>query len=121
MVVHDGDIVYNTLNTNMKDKKMASTEVAVKTQIQLKEPPMFRLIYVNDNKTSCEFVIDSLNDHFGYTVETAQKIADDVHTLGSAVVAVLPFEVAEQKGIEITAEARRENYPLQIKIEKEEA
>ena len=105
----------------MKDKKMSSTEVEVKTQIQLTEPPMFRLIYVNDNKTSFEFVIESLNDHFGYSFEVAEKIANDVHNLGSAVVAVLPFEVAEQKGIEITAEARRENYPLQIKIEKEQA
>jgi ATP-dependent Clp protease adapter protein ClpS len=33
------------------------------------------------------------------------------------VVAVLPYEVAEQKGIEITVDARAEGYPLQIKLE----
>ena len=99
---------------------MSSTEIAVKAKIQLEEPPLFRLIYVNDNKTSFEFVIDSLMSHFGYTIETSEKIANDVHTQGSAVVAILPYEVAEQKGIEITAQARREQYPLQIKIEKDQ-
>jgi ATP-dependent Clp protease adapter protein ClpS len=41
----------------------------------------------------------------------------DVHGSGSAVVAVLPYELAEQKGIEITVSARAEGYPLQIKLE----
>jgi ATP-dependent Clp protease adapter protein ClpS len=33
------------------------------------------------------------------------------------VVAVLPYEVAEQKGIEVTVAARSQDYPLQIKLE----
>jgi ATP-dependent Clp protease adapter protein ClpS len=33
------------------------------------------------------------------------------------VVAVLPYELAEQKGVEITVQARGEGYPLQIKLE----
>ena len=32
---------------------------------------------------------------------------------------VLPFEIAEQKGIEVTLSARSLNYPLQIKLEPE--
>ena len=43
----------------------------------------------------------------------------DIHDQGSAVVAVLPYEVAEQKGIEVTVHARSNNYPLQIKLEPE--
>jgi len=35
------------------------------------------------------------------------------------VVAVLPYEIAEQKGIEITVHARNNDYPLQIKLEPE--
>jgi ATP-dependent Clp protease adapter protein ClpS len=33
------------------------------------------------------------------------------------VVAVLPFEIAEQKGIEVTISARALSFPLQIKLE----
>jgi ATP-dependent Clp protease adapter protein ClpS len=44
-------------------------------------------------------------------------ITQDIHSAGSAVVAVLPYEVAEQKGIEVTVHARTNNYPLQVKLE----
>lgn len=119
MVVHDGNIVYNTLNNYMKDKKMSNTEVAVKTNLALKEPPMFKVVYVNDNKTSFEFVISSLCEHFSYVSDTAERIANLIHTEGAATAAVLPYEVAEQKGIEITMNARQQGYPLQIRIEKD--
>jgi ATP-dependent Clp protease adapter protein ClpS len=43
----------------------------------------------------------------------------NIHDQGSAVVAVLPYEIAEQKGIEVTLDARAQGYPLLIKIEAE--
>ena len=98
---------------------MAQTDIVTKPIIGLTEPPMFKVIYINDNQTSMEFVIDSLIDYFHYTEETAIKITHDIHEQGSAVVAVLPFEVAEQKGIEVTVAARSQSYPLQVKLEPE--
>jgi ATP-dependent Clp protease adapter protein ClpS len=35
-------------------------------------------------------------------------------------VAVLPYEIAEQKGIEVTVMARAQSYPLQVKLEPED-
>ena len=100
---------------------MSNTGTITKIQINqgLAEPPMFRIIYLNDNATPMEFVIETLIDSFEYSVETAEKITQDIHETGSAVVAVLPFEIAEQKGIEVTVQARSQNYPLQIKLEPE--
>ena len=104
----------------MKDTKMSvDTAVAIKPKVDIKEPPMFKVVYVNDNKTSVQFVVESLVDHFSYVADTAERIAEIIHTEGAAVAAVLPFEVAEQKGIEVTIEARKQGYPLQIRIEKE--
>jgi ATP-dependent Clp protease adaptor protein ClpS len=97
----------------------ADTSTVVKTNQSLQEPPMFKLIYLNDNKTSMDFVIDSLIDIFDYTVDTAEKITVDIHETGSAVVAVLPYEMAEQKGIEVTVTARTNGFPLQVKLEPE--
>lgn len=96
---------------------MANAETSVKTNTSLKEPPLFKIIYINDDKTTVEFVINSLVEHFEYTEDTAEKITLDIHDAGSAVVAILPYEVAEQKGIEVTVSARTEGYPLQIKLE----
>lgn len=97
----------------------ADTVSRTKSQVELQEPPMFKVIYLNDNQTSMEFVIESLIDVFNYTPQTAVQITEDIHQGGSAVVAVLPYEVAEQKGIEVTVSARSQNYPLQIKLEPE--
>jgi ATP-dependent Clp protease adaptor protein ClpS len=103
---------------------MAQTETKPRTKIQpnldIKEPPMYKVIYINDNQTSMGFVIESLIQYFDYTITTAEHITNDIHESGSAVVAVLPYEIAEQKGIEITLTARNNGYPLQIKLEPEQ-
>jgi ATP-dependent Clp protease adaptor protein ClpS len=100
---------------------MSQSDVVAKTKVveAIKEPPMFKIIYLNDNQTPMDFVIETLIDSFNYNPQTAVKITEDIHNLGSAVVAVLPYEVAEQKGIEVTVCARSNNYPLQIKLEPE--
>jgi len=100
---------------------MAQAGVVTKIQINeaLKEPPMFKVIYLNDSQTTVEFVIETLMNFFDYTPDTAVKITQDIHEAGSAIVAVLPYEVAEQKGIEVTVHARSNNYPLQVKLEPE--
>ena len=102
---------------------MSQTDAATKIKINesIKEPSMFRVIYLNDNTTTMEFVVESLIEFFDYNTETAIKITEDIHNNGQAIVAVLPHEVAEQKGTEVLHSARTQNYPLQIKLEPEEA
>jgi ATP-dependent Clp protease adaptor protein ClpS len=109
------------LSTTLKDLGMSQSDsvTKIKTLEGIKEPPMFKIIYLNDNQTSIEFVIETLIDFFNYTTQTAVKITEDIHTDGSAVVAVLPYEIAEQKGIEVTLCARSNNFPLQVKLEPE--
>lgn len=95
------------------------SKVRIKPNLKLAEPPLFKVIYLNDEQTSMEFVIQSLVDHFNYTTDTALTITTGIHESGSAVVAILPYEIAEQKGSEVTLEAREEGYPLQVKLEAE--
>lgn len=97
-----------------------SKKIGSRTAQQVKEPSLFRVIYLNDDETTADFVVDSLVQHFDYTEATAAMITNTIHETGAATVAVLPYEIAEQKGIEITVEARSNNYPLQIKLEPEE-
>ena len=99
----------------------SDTRTRIKPSEAVKEPPMFRVVYLNDNATSMEFVVESLVEYFEYTPETAEQITIDIHEDGSACVAVLPYEIAEQKGVEVTVSARSQNYPLQIKLEPETA
>ena len=96
-----------------------ATKVTVKPNLKVPEPPMFKVIYMNNDKTTMDFVVRSLIDHFNYTTDTAMTITTGIHEQGSAVVAVLPYEIAEQKGMEVTLDARNEGFPLQVKIEAE--
>jgi ATP-dependent Clp protease adaptor protein ClpS len=89
--------------------------IAVKTNIP--EPVQYRVIYINDDVTTQEFVIETLKIVFNYDQGAAEALTLRVHEEGSAVVAVLPHELAEQKGIEATMLARNNGYPLQVKIE----
>ena len=100
---------------------MSQSDTATKIQVNydVKEPPMFRVIYLDDNLTSAEFVVESLVSVFSYNNDTALQITENIHNEGSAVVAVLPYEIAEQKGVEVTMSARSQNYPLQLKLEPE--
>jgi ATP-dependent Clp protease adaptor protein ClpS len=93
------------------------TRSKIKPNIALKEPPLFRIIYINDEVTSMEFVVGSLIDYFNYNPDTASHITTEIHEKGSAIVAVLPYEIAEQRGIEVTLDARAQGYPLQVKVE----
>ena len=93
------------------------TKIKIKPNLALREPALYKIIYMNDDVTSMEFVITSLIDYFEYTADTASSITQNIHQEGSAVVAILPYEIAEQKGIEVTLEARSQGYPLQVKVE----
>jgi ATP-dependent Clp protease adaptor protein ClpS len=95
------------------------TKVKIKPNVALQEPPLFKIIYMNDDVTTMDFVIGSLVDYFNYTTDTALNITKNIHDEGSAVVAILPYEIAEQKGIEVTLDARAQGFPLQIKVEAE--
>lgn len=97
----------------------AETKSKIKPNLAIKEPPLYKIIYMNDEHTSMEFVVSSLIEYFNYTSATADAITTDIHEQGSAVVAVLPYEIAEQRGIEVTLDARAHGFPLQVKVEAE--
>lgn len=102
---------------------MATTDVEVKIDEKIKinatEPKRYKVIFLNDDKTPIEFVIELLTTVFRHTNETAKDITLKVHNDGSAVVGVYTFEIAEQKGVEATHIARQAGFPLQIKIDPE--
>jgi ATP-dependent Clp protease adaptor protein ClpS len=98
----------------------ADVRTKIKPNLKLSEPSLFKVMYINDDVTTMEFVVSSLIKYFDYTEDTAHTITEDIHSKGSATVAILPFEIAEQKGTEVTMAARTLGYPLRIKIESKD-
>ena len=95
----------------------AVTKTRPQPNFDLKEPSMYKIIYINDNVTTMEFVIESLVTIFNHSPEDAEAITVKIHEEGSGVAAILPYEMAEQKGVEVTQLARNNGFPLQIKLE----
>lgn len=91
--------------------------VKTNTKEKLQEPPLYKVIYINDEVTTLEFVIESLVVIFNFERDVAEELAYKIHKDGSAVVVVLPYEMAEQKGVEVTVLARNNGFPLQIRLE----
>ena len=103
----------------MSNEFETTTEQRIQPNLALQEPPLYKVVYLNDEVTTVEFVVDSLCEFFDYNPDTASNITTDIHSNGSAIVAVLPYEIAEQKGIEVTLDARSKGFPLQVRVEAE--
>jgi ATP-dependent Clp protease adaptor protein ClpS len=100
---------------------MTATDIQIdeKIKIEITEPKRYKVLFLNDDKTPIDFVIDVLMSVFKHTEETAKDLTLKVHHEGSAVVGTFTYEIAEQKGIETTQLARQAGFPLQIKIDPE--
>jgi ATP-dependent Clp protease adaptor protein ClpS len=101
----------------MTTKIKSQIRPRIDPKLNISEPPSFRVIYINDETTTQEFVVETLKLIFHYDQGGAEAITAKVHAEGSAVVAVLPHEIAEQKGFEVTVLARNNGFPLQVKLE----
>jgi len=102
-----------------KTKTNTVTRPRIEPKLHIPEPPNYRVIYINDESTTMEFVVETLKVIFNYDEGAAMALTTRVHEEGSAVVAVMPYEMAEQKGIEVTLLARNNGFPLQVKIEQD--
>lgn len=90
-----------------------------KIKVSLQPPKMWKVVFLNDDHTPMEFVMELLTEIFKHTESDAKNITMEIHNEGSAIVGVYTHEIAEQKGIESTHLARSNGFPLQITVEQE--
>ena len=95
----------------------SNVQVEEKVKMTFKEPGKYAVVYVNDDKTPMDFVIDSLIKHFQYNQEQAHKMTNTIHNDGKGVVAMYNFEIAEQKATEVKVDAVQHGHPLEVKVE----
>jgi len=100
---------------------MTTADPTIKSRItpreDIPEPVLYNVVYINDEVTTREFVIETLVIIFDYTQIDAEALTQKIHDTGSGIAATLPFEMAEQKGVEVTSLARTNGFPLVIKLE----
>jgi len=99
---------------------MTDTGGAVKerVQVQKKEPTLYKVVLLNDDYTTMEFVVEVLMSVFQKTASEAYQIMMNVHVNGRGIAGVYPWEVAETKAETVISTARESGFPLQAVTEE---
>lgn len=84
---------------------------------KLKEPPMYKVILLNDDYTPMEFVVEVLQMFFGMNREKATQVMLAVHTTGKATCGIFTKDVAETKSAQVNQYAQDNQHPLVSDIE----
>lgn len=96
------------------------TATETKRKEQLKKPPLFKVLFHNDNYTTMEFVVWVLQCVFHKSESDSQLIMLSVHRNGMGVAGVYPRDVAETKVNQTHQLAKEHEFPLKLSIEPEE-
>jgi ATP-dependent Clp protease adaptor protein ClpS len=94
------------------------SKVLPKKGQKLQEPRDFKVVLLNDNYTTKEFVVEVLKLIFHKNPEEANRIMLNVHHKGRGVVGVYAWDIANTKANQVHAIARQYEYPLRCVIEE---
>lgn len=82
-------------------------------------PTLYRVILMNDDYTSMEFVVAVLETIFKKTPAEAVQVMLQVHNKGSGTAGVYPKQIAETKIAQVDQRAKEYGYPLKCIMEPE--
>jgi ATP-dependent Clp protease adaptor protein ClpS len=85
---------------------------------EIKEPPLYKVVLMNDDYTPMEFVVMLLETLFGMDREKATRIMLHVHTQGKGVCGIYTHEIAETKVAQVNEYSRRYQHPLLCNMEE---
>jgi ATP-dependent Clp protease adaptor protein ClpS len=87
---------------------------------EVKQPPLFKVVLINDDYTPMEFVVDVLQIFFRMNREQATHVMLTVHTQGKGVCGIYTRDIAETKAAQVNQYARENEHPLLCEIEASE-
>lgn len=90
------------------------SNVRERTNIDLKTPRQYVVIFLNDDFTSMEFVVAVLVKIFYKSADEAEQLMLEVHHNGRAIVGVYSYDIARTRAERATELARSQGFPLRI-------
>ena len=101
-----------------REKPQTGGEVLEKPKEKTKRPEMFKVVLLNDDYTTMEFVVLVLQQVFNKPEPDAYRIMMQVHIHGKGICGMYTYEIAETK-VETVHEMAHENgFPLRATIEE---
>ena len=94
-------------------------EVRSDQEIQLDEPPLYKVLLLNDDYTTMDFVVEVLKHVFHKSDGDAHRIMLNVHRNGFGVCGLYPLEIAETKIDLVDSLSREKGFPLKCTMERD--
>lgn len=92
-------------------------KLGIKLSVAL--PKQYKVILLNDDYTSMDFVIDILMNVFHKNYQQAETIMLDIHKKDKGLCGVYSYEIAETKVTQVHKLAREQGFPLKAIMEEE--
>ena len=90
---------------NIIDSSNDLGSVVLEKDPEVKEPPSYQVILLNDDYTPMEFVVEMLQTYFSKSQEQATEIMLHIHQKGLGVCGLYTFEIAESKAAQVLDKA----------------
>ena len=99
---------------------MAESSGSVKERTTTKRdvPRLYKVILLNDDYTTMEFVVSVLESVFQKSPAEAYRIMMDVHVNGRGVAGLYEWQIAETKAETVIVMARDAGFPLKAVTEE---
>jgi ATP-dependent Clp protease adaptor protein ClpS len=96
-----------------------ATEFETFEEIKIEEPKMYKVILLNDDYSTMDFVIEVLMKVFRKTLEQSTVIMLNIHNNGQEVCGVYTHEIALTKSAQVRNMARARNFPLKAIVQED--
>ena len=103
----------------MSENTRKNEKEDVLTRERTEEPKKFKVILLNDDYTSMEFVVWVLTTVFRHSQAGATRIMLHIHNTGIGVAGIYSREVAETRIAQVHEVAKDAGHPLQCTMEPE--
>lgn len=104
----------NSDNSPQHEQDLAVEE----SRPEVKKPPLYRVLLLNDDYTPMLFVVSVLESVFRMERTAATRVMLEVHTKGRGVCGVFSYEIAETKVAQVTTIAQQQQHPLLCTMEE---
>ena len=115
------DNIIEEVNEMMKDDDVIEKikdNAQQKNARKDKKPPLWNVIFLNDDFTTFDFVLEVLQTQYGHSFESAWAITKVIHDSGKGVAGTFSKDIAETKAGLTMHAAQLQEYPLHVIIEQ---
>lgn len=100
-----------------EEEEQGGTSTITKDKSKVKHPKMYKVVLLNDDYTTMDFVVSVLETIFRKSPAEATKVMLQVHQRGAGTCGVYTKEIAETKVDLVHRRAQDEGFPLRCAME----